>query len=141
MGDATNDRLAELAALGQSVWLDYISRSLIAGGGLQRLIDQDGIAGMTSNPSIFEKAIGGGDEYSDEILALARQGHDGPQIFDRLADRRRAGGLRRVHAGVRRQRRRGRLRVARGVAGTGSRHRDARSPRPGACSPPWTGRT
>ena len=58
MGDATNDRLAELAALGQSVWLDYISRSLIAGGGLQRLIDQEGIAGMTSNPSIFEKAIG-----------------------------------------------------------------------------------
>jgi len=85
MGDATNDRLAELAALGQSVWLDYISRSLIATGGLQRLIDQDGIAGMTSNPSIFEKAIGAGDEYSDEILALARQGHDGPQIFDRLA--------------------------------------------------------
>jgi transaldolase / glucose-6-phosphate isomerase len=85
MGDARNDRLAELAALGQSVWLDYISRSLIAGGGLQRLIDQDGIAGMTSNPSIFEKAIGGGGEYSDEILALARQGHDGPQIFDRLA--------------------------------------------------------
>ena len=85
MGDATNDRLAELAALGQSLWLDYISRSLIASGGLQRLIDQDGIAGMTSNPSIFEKAIGGGDEYSDEILALARQGNDGSQIFDRLA--------------------------------------------------------
>ena len=85
MGDAANDRLAKLAALGQSVWLDYISRSLIATGGLQRLIDQDGIAGMTSNPSIFEKAIGGGGEYSDAILELARQGHDATEIFDRLA--------------------------------------------------------
>ena len=85
MGDAAQNRLAELAALGQSIWLDYISRELVAGGGLRRLIDEDGIAGMTSNPSIFEKAIGGGGEYSEAILELARQGLDGPQIFDRLA--------------------------------------------------------
>jgi transaldolase len=84
MGDATNDRLAKLAALGQSIWLDYISRSLISTGGLQQLIDQDGIAGMTSNPSIFEKAIGAGGEYNQEILALAQQGQDAAQILDRL---------------------------------------------------------
>ena len=49
--------LKELEKLGQSVWLDYIRRDLIAGGGLKRLIEEDGLRGMTSNPTIFEKAI------------------------------------------------------------------------------------
>ena len=52
-----NNSLKQLAALGQSIWLDYIRRDLIASGGLRRLIEEDGLRGMTSNPSIFEKAI------------------------------------------------------------------------------------
>jgi transaldolase len=55
--------LLALRDRGQSVWLDYISRRLIADGTLQRLIDADGLAGMTSNPTIFEQAIAGGGEY------------------------------------------------------------------------------
>ncbi len=54
---------------GQSLWLDYIRRSLMTSGQLQRLIDEDGLRGLTSNPAIFEKAISGSDEYDDEIEA------------------------------------------------------------------------
>jgi transaldolase len=55
--------LLGLKQRGQYVWLDHISRSLIRGGGLQRLIDADGLGGVTSNPTIFEKAIAGGTDY------------------------------------------------------------------------------
>jgi transaldolase len=50
--------LRQLEALGQSIWLDYIRRKLIVSGELRRLIEEDGLRGMTSNPAIFEKAIG-----------------------------------------------------------------------------------
>ena len=56
--------LRELAALGQSIWLDYIRRNLIVSGELRRLIEEDGLRGMTSNPSIFEKAIVESHDYS-----------------------------------------------------------------------------
>jgi transaldolase len=52
-----------LRQCGQAVWLDHISRSLITGGGLQRLIDEDGLGGVTSNPTIFDKAIAGSTDY------------------------------------------------------------------------------
>jgi transaldolase / glucose-6-phosphate isomerase len=55
----------DLQREGQSVWLDYIQRSLITSGELQRLIEEDGVSGVTSNPSIFEKAITGSTEYAD----------------------------------------------------------------------------
>src|SRR5688572_19825667 len=55
--------LLGLNQCGQFVWLDHISRSLIRGGGLQRLIDEDGLGGITSNPTIFEKAIAGSTDY------------------------------------------------------------------------------
>jgi transaldolase/glucose-6-phosphate isomerase len=48
---------------GQFVWLDHISRRLITGGGLQRLVDEDGLGGVTSNPTIFDKAIAGSADY------------------------------------------------------------------------------
>ena len=57
--------LKELNRYGQSVWLDYIRRSLIISGELQRLIDEDGLRGVTSNPAIFEKAIAGSTDYED----------------------------------------------------------------------------
>ena len=79
------NRLLQLKRLGQSPWLDSISRGLVRGGRLQRLVDQDGIGGVTSNPAIFEKAIGQGHDYDDEILALARQGFSAAEVYDRLA--------------------------------------------------------
>ena len=75
-----------LATHGQSVWLDYIKRDLILGGGLQRLVDE-GVTGVTSNPSIFEKAIAGGGEYDDLLKPLAGQGLDPKTIYERLAVR------------------------------------------------------
>jgi transaldolase / glucose-6-phosphate isomerase len=63
--------LKQLQTFGQSIWLDYIRRDLITGGELRRLIDQDGLRGMTSNPSIFEKAIAGSTLYQDFLDSLA----------------------------------------------------------------------
>jgi transaldolase / glucose-6-phosphate isomerase len=85
MSTAVENRLLQLRHFGQSPWFDYISRPLIAGGALQRMVDRDGLGGVTSNPSIFEKAIGSGKEYDREILELAHQGLSAAQIFDRLA--------------------------------------------------------
>jgi transaldolase/glucose-6-phosphate isomerase len=82
-----NERLAALTAAGTSVWLDQIRRSLITGGELQRLIDEDSLRGVTSNPSIFEKAILGSDDYDDDVAAMAREGADAETIYDRIAIR------------------------------------------------------
>ncbi len=70
---ATNP-LKELLKFGQSVWLDYIRRDLLTGGELKRLIDEDGLRGMTSNPTIFEKAIAGGTLYDDLLNSLRSRG-------------------------------------------------------------------
>jgi transaldolase len=85
MSTPVENRLLQLQRFGQSPWFDYISRPLITGGALKRMVDRDGLGGVTSNPSIFEKAIGSGKEYDREILALAHQGYSAAQIFDRLA--------------------------------------------------------
>jgi len=74
-----------LALLGQSLWLDYIHRDLLDSGELRRLIEQDGIRGVTSNPTIFEQAIGGGTAYDASIAALAREGRDARGILEALA--------------------------------------------------------
>ncbi|MGA2978429.1 MAG: bifunctional transaldolase/phosoglucose isomerase [Terriglobales bacterium] len=63
--------LTQLQAFGQSIWLDYIRRDLLKGGELQRLITEDGLRGMTSNPAIFEKAIAGSTQYQDFLDSLA----------------------------------------------------------------------
>ena len=63
--------LTQLQTFGQSIWLDYIRRDLLQGGELQRLITEDGLRGMTSNPAIFEKAITGSTEYQDFLDSLA----------------------------------------------------------------------
>jgi transaldolase len=80
-----NNPLKELENLGQSVWLDYIRRDLLAGGELQRLISEDGLRGMTSNPAIFEKAIADSAEYDAGILALARQHKSVEEIYENLS--------------------------------------------------------
>ena len=77
--------LVQLARHGQSFWLDNISRDLIASGRLSRLIDEDGLKGMTSNPAIFEKAIMGSTDYDDDIGLLAAQGRNAVEIYEALA--------------------------------------------------------
>ena len=66
--------LLELGKEGQSVWLDFIDRNLIQSGQLARLIEQDGVSGLTSNPAIFEKAMATGAEYAGAIGAAALAG-------------------------------------------------------------------
>jgi transaldolase/glucose-6-phosphate isomerase len=77
--------LIQLSLLGQSVWLDFIRRELVTGGGLRQLVEQDGLAGLTSNPAIFEKAIGGGNEYTGAIRALRAKGLDAMSLYEHLA--------------------------------------------------------
>src|SRR3989337_4313852 len=71
---------------GQSVWLDFLARGFVANGDLKNLIDADGVKGVTSNPSIFEKAIGSSDEYDGAIGRAVRTG-DRPiaDLFEELA--------------------------------------------------------
>jgi transaldolase len=76
--------LLRLRELGQSVWLDYIRRDLLTTGELARLIEDDGLAGMTSNPTIFDKAISETDLYDDDIRE-AGAGADPARVFERLA--------------------------------------------------------
>ncbi|MCC6979304.1 MAG: bifunctional transaldolase/phosoglucose isomerase [Candidatus Melainabacteria bacterium] len=64
--------LRELSSYGQSVWLDFIRRNLLNSGELKRLVDEDGLKGMTSNPAIFEKAIAGSNDYADTLAALRK---------------------------------------------------------------------
>ena len=111
-----NERLAALTAAGTSVWLDQIRRSLIDGGELERLVEEDSLRGVTSNPTIFEKAILGSDGLRRAARASwPREGADAAAIYQELA-------IRDVQDGVRRPARRSttttdgarRLRLARG---------------------------
>jgi transaldolase / glucose-6-phosphate isomerase len=78
--------LQTLQNYGQSVWLDYIRRSLITSGELQRLVDEDGLRGVTSNPAIFEKAIAGSTDYNDALIALEQQKDmDAMSLYEQLA--------------------------------------------------------
>lgn len=80
-----DNRLRSLEALGQSLWLDYIDRALLVNGELERLIRDDGISGVTSNPAIFEKAITQHAEYDAAITLLARRGLVAQEIYETLA--------------------------------------------------------
>jgi transaldolase len=79
--------LKQLATLGQSIWLDYIRRDLIASGELRRLIEEDGLRGMTSNPSIFEKAIAESNLYDKDIRDMALKKMDVNAIYETLSQR------------------------------------------------------
>jgi transaldolase len=79
--------LKKLEALGQSIWLDYIRRDLIASGQLRRLIQEDGLRGMTSNPSIFEKAIAQSHLYDQDIRDMALQKKGVKAIYEALSRR------------------------------------------------------
>ncbi len=77
--------LIRLGELGQSPWYDYITRDLVTSGELRRLIADDGLRGLTSNPTIFEKAVATSRLYDDEIRRLGEQGRAAREIFEALA--------------------------------------------------------
>lgn len=79
--------LRALQEYGQSVWLDFIRRSLITSGELQRLLDEDGLRGVTSNPAIFEKAIAGSSDYTDFLQDLDSENLEAEPLYERLAIR------------------------------------------------------
>src|SRR4051812_28015330 len=80
-----NARLAALAEAGTSPWLDQIQRSLITGGELERLMREDSLGGVTSNPAIFEKAILGSSDYDEQIAEAAQNGMDAVEIYEEIA--------------------------------------------------------
>ena len=80
----SNTRLHQLHALGQSVWFDYIRRAFIVSGELQSLVDQ-GVRGVTSNPSIFEKAMAGSADYDAALRPLVDAGKSVAEIYESLA--------------------------------------------------------
>jgi len=79
------NNIKKLAKLGQSVWLDDINRQIIQSGELKHQIEDTGIRGVTSNPTIFQKAISGSDVYDDEIVNLLKQGKQPAEVFQTVA--------------------------------------------------------
>ena len=78
--------LLQLGEVGQAVWLDFIDRKILETGGLKRLIEQDGLKGVTSNPAIFEKAMGEGPDYDERLRAfLARGRPEATEVYEHLA--------------------------------------------------------
>lgn len=76
--------LLKLESFGQSIWMDYLRRNAIDSGEIKQLIEQDGVAGVTSNPSIFEKAIAGSNDYDAAVQLLASQGKSVEEIYEAL---------------------------------------------------------
>jgi transaldolase len=77
--------LQKLADHGQSVWIDYLSRDLLRSGELERMMREDAVVGVTSNPTIFQKALSAGDAYDEQLREVLEQTHDPKEIFIRLA--------------------------------------------------------
>jgi transaldolase len=80
-------RLDKLSARGQSVWIDYLSRDLLQTGELKRMMEEDAVVGVTSNPTIFQKAISQGDAYDEQVKMLLAREQDPKEIFLHLAVR------------------------------------------------------
>ena len=80
-----SNRLREIEALGQAIWIDNLNRELLDDGTLRELIEQDGISGVTSNPTIFEKGMGHSDRYDDAFREVAAETNDPQEVFERLA--------------------------------------------------------
>ncbi|GAA3712465.1 hypothetical protein GCM10022268_21650 [Sphingomonas cynarae] len=75
-------KLSDLSAAGTAVWLDFVDRKFLEAGGLKKLVEEDGLTGVTSNPSIFEKAMGHGDAYDDTLAAFDKE-NPGAATIDR----------------------------------------------------------
>ena len=83
----SKSRLHQLSELGQSVWIDFLSREMLRTGELERLMRDDAVVGITSNPTIFQKAISQGDLYDEQIRACLDELDDPKEIFWRLAEK------------------------------------------------------
>ena len=81
----TASRLHQLSALGQSVWIDFLSRDMLRSGELARLHEEDAVVGVTSNPTIFQKAIAAGDAYDEQLRRELEDERDPKELFLRLA--------------------------------------------------------
>src|SRR5438045_3828595 len=77
--------LHQLADHGQSVWIDFLSRQLLHSGELERMMREDAVVGVTSNPTIFQKAISHGDAYDEQLRACLEEKDEPKEIFVRLA--------------------------------------------------------
>ena len=82
---AKQSRLHELAARGQSIWFDTLSRDLVKSGELKRMMEEDAVTGVTSNPTIFQKALSSGDAYDEDMRKLLEETDDPTKIFFSLA--------------------------------------------------------
>ena len=83
-----DSKLHKLSALGQSVWLDYLSREILQTGKLERLMREDAVVGVTSNPTIFQKALAEGDYYDEQLREILDSGEaDSKEIFLQLSSR------------------------------------------------------
>jgi transaldolase len=80
-----SNRLREIEAQGQSIWIDNLNRDLLDEGTMVRLVEEDGISGVTSNPTIFEKGMGGSDRYDDAFREALRETEEPQELFERLA--------------------------------------------------------
>ena len=78
-------RLQELSKLGQSVWIDYLSRRLVREGELAELMHEHAVVGVTSNPTIFQKAIAEGDAYDEQLREVLAEEDDAKEVFLKLA--------------------------------------------------------
>ncbi|MET1008990.1 MAG: transaldolase [Gaiellaceae bacterium] len=78
-------RLHQLSELGQSVWIDFLSRDMLRSGKLRALMDEDAVVGVTSNPTIFQKAISAGDAYDEQLRRELEEESDPKELFLRLA--------------------------------------------------------
>src|SRR5258708_8963789 len=76
--------LVDLGKVGQSVWFDQLERKLVKSGKLKQMIDEEDLRGLTSNPTIFEKAISGSDDYDGQLKRLASQNKARDEIYDEL---------------------------------------------------------
>jgi transaldolase len=82
---AEKSKLDELSELGQSIWIDYLSRDMLRSGELARMMREDAVVGVTSNPTIFQKAIAAGEAYDDQLREVLEEERDPKEIFLRLA--------------------------------------------------------
>ena len=80
-------RLHQLSALGQSVWIDYLSRTMLESGKLEQMMRDDAVVGVTTNPTIFQKAIAEGDAYDDQMRTVLAEQEDPKEVFLALAIR------------------------------------------------------
>ncbi len=131
--DGTMTRLHDLYRKeGQSPWLDNLRRDWLTGGRLAEMVDQ-GVRGITSNPTIFAKAISGEDDYDEQFRSLV-PGHTVEEAYWELVISDIEGALEVLRPAPRGERRGRRLRLLGGGTFAGPRHRGRRWPRPGACT-------